>query len=130
LEEWKTSSIKKNNSLLANHYKNANLNEKKKNEKEISMKTMLTVLLLSLFALSFIPSVWAAEQSSGNPSTKDIVDDVLWIRPLGLTRLILEAAAFVVVLPVALPFNKVDDAKEFLIKDPYTFVFERPLGEM
>jgi hypothetical protein len=42
----------------------------------------------------------------------------------------LEATAFVLVLPVALPFNKVDEAKEFLIKDPYTFVFERPLGEM
>ncbi len=94
------------------------------------MKRILTLLLLSLFVLSFSPSVWAADQPSGNPSTKDIVDDVLWIRPLGLGRLILEAAAFVIVLPVAFPFNKVNEASEFLIKDPYTFVFERPLGEM
>jgi hypothetical protein len=81
------------------------------------MKTILTLLLLSLFVLSSSPSVWAAEQSSGNPSIKDIVDDVLWIRPLGLAR-------------VAFPFNKVNEASEFLIKDPYTFVFERPPGEM
>jgi hypothetical protein len=94
------------------------------------MKRIITLLLLSLFVLSFSPSVWAAEQSSGNPSTKDIVEDVLWIRPLGMIRVVLEAAAFVVVLPVAFPFNRVDEASEFLIKDPYTFVFERPLGEM
>jgi hypothetical protein len=94
------------------------------------MKTILTLLLLSLFVLSSSPSVWAAEQSSGNPSIKDIVDDVLWIRPLGLARVVLEGVAFVLVLPVAFPFNKVNEASEFLIKDPYTFVFERPPGEM
>jgi hypothetical protein len=94
------------------------------------MKRIITLLLVSLFVFSFSPSVWAADQASGNPSAKDIVEDVLWIRPLGMIRVVLEAAAFVIVLPVALPLKKVDETSEFLIKDPYSFVFERPLGEM
>ena len=94
------------------------------------MKKIITVLLFFLFVLSFNVSARAADQSSGNPSTVDIVEDVLWIRPLGFGKLILKAAAFVVVLPVALPLNKVNEVTEFLIKDPYTFAVERPLGEM
>jgi hypothetical protein len=94
------------------------------------MKRMITLLLVSLFVFSFSPSVWAADQSSGNPSAKDIVEDVLWIRPLGIMRVVLEATVFVIALPVTLSLKKVDETSEFLIKDPYTFVFERPLGEM
>ena len=94
------------------------------------MKRIITLLLLSLFVFSSSPFVLAADKSSANPSAKDIVEDVLWIRPLGLIRVVFEAAAFVVALPVALPLKKVDETSEFLIKDPYAFVFERPLGEM
>jgi hypothetical protein len=43
---------------------------------------------------------------------------------------IIEAVAFGVSLPVTAPLKKVDAASEFLIKDPYAFHFERPLGEM
>jgi hypothetical protein len=113
---------------LANPFKNGNLG--KKSEKEISMKRIITLLLISFFIFSFSPSVWAADQSSGNPSAKDIVEDVVSIRPLGLIRVVLEAAAFVIVLPVTLHLKKVDETSKFLIKDPYSFVFERPLGEM
>jgi hypothetical protein len=60
----------------------------------------------------------------------DILGDVLCIRPLGFVRVIIEAVAFGVSLPVTAPLKKVDEAREFLIQDPYTFTFERPLGQM
>jgi hypothetical protein len=44
--------------------------------------------------------------------------------------MIIEAVAFGVSSPVTTSLKKVDAASEFLIKDPYSFHFERPLGEM
>jgi len=106
--------------------KHGNL-ENRKSEKEMVMKKIFILLLF--LVLSFSAPVFAEDQSSGGPSVKDIVDDVLWIRPMGFVRLILEAVAFGVSLPVTAPLKKVDEASEFLIKDPYSFVFERPVGE-
>jgi len=92
---------------------------------------MRKIFILFLFiVLFFNVPVFAEDQSSNGPSVTDRVGDVLCIRPLGLVRMIIEAVAFGVSLPVTAPLRKVDAASEFLIKDPYAFLFERPLGEM
>jgi hypothetical protein len=89
------------------------------------------IFILFLFiALFFTGPVFAGDRSSNGPSVLDIVGDVLCIRPLGFVRVIIEAVAFGVSLPVTAPLRKVDAASEFLIKDPYAFHFKRPLGEM
>jgi hypothetical protein len=87
------------------------------------------ILFLSI-VLFFNVSVFAGDRSSNVSSVLDSVGDVLCIRPLGFVRVIIEAVAFRVSLPVTAPLKKVDAASEFLIKDPYSFHFERPLGEM
>ena len=56
--------------------------------------------------------------------------DVLWIRPLGILGLALGEVAYVISLPVTIPLNKKNEAKEILIDDPYTYYLARPLGEM
>ena len=89
----------------------------------------LFILFLVIFLFFPVP-VFAADRSSNGPSVMDILADVLCIRPLGFVRMIIEAVAFGVSLPVTAPFEKVDAASEFLIKDPYSFHFARPLGEM
>jgi hypothetical protein len=61
---------------------------------------------------------------------KEIVKDVVWIRPLGIIRIALEGMAFGISYPVTRPLKKVEEASEFLLKDPYSFTFERPAGEM
>jgi hypothetical protein len=94
------------------------------------MRKFVVLLIITLLGLSTSLPVFAEDRSSPGPSLKDIVDDVLWIRPLGFVRLILEAVAFGISLPATVPLRRVDDASEFLIKDPYAFVFERPVGEM
>ena len=86
------------------------------------------IWFLFVFLFFHVP-VFAADPSSNGPSVMDILEDVLWIRPLGFVRVIIETVAFGVSLPVTAPLKKVDEASEFLIKDPYSFVFERPVGE-
>jgi hypothetical protein len=87
--------------------------------------------MLFLFIILFFNGpVFAGDHSSNGPSVTDILGDVLCIRPLGFVRVIIEAVAFGVSLPVTAPLKKVDAASEFLIKDPYSFHFERSLGEM
>jgi hypothetical protein len=89
------------------------------------------IFILFLFiVLFFNVPVFAGDRSSNGPSVMDIVEDVLCIRPLGFVRVIIEAVAFGVSLPVTAPLKKVDAASEFLINDPYSFHFKRPLGEM
>ena len=93
------------------------------------MKKFVVLLIMILLGLSISVPAFAEDRSSPGPCVTDIVEDVLWIRPMGFVRMVLEAVAFGVSLPVTGPLKKVDEASEFLIKDPYAFVFERPVGE-
>jgi len=89
------------------------------------------IFILFLFiVLFFNVPVLAGDRSSNVSSVLDSVEDILCIRPLGFVRVIIEAVAFGVSLPVTAPLKKVDAASEFLIKGPYSFHFKRPLGEM
>ena len=82
------------------------------------------IIILGFFiVLFFNVSGYAGDRSSNGPSVTDILGDVLCIRPLGFIRMIIEAVAFGVSLPVTAPLKKVDAASEFLIKDPYSFLF-------
>jgi len=94
------------------------------------MKKFVVLMLITLLGLSISAPTLAEDRSSSGPSVQEIVEDVLCIRPLGFVRVIIEAVAFGISLPVTAPLKKVDEAKEFLIEDPYSFAFERPLGEM
>jgi len=101
--------------------------DSKEREEIVMAKVFIVCLLIGLF---FNVSAFAADSSSNDPSVTDILGDVLCIRPLGFVRVVIEAVAFGVSLPVTAPLKKVDEAREFLIQDPYAFTFERPLGQM
>jgi hypothetical protein len=109
--------------------KHGNL-ENRKSEKEKAMKKFVVLLIITLLGLSISVPVFAEDRSSTSPSVKDIVGDILWIKPLGFLRVVLEGAAYGISLPVTIPLQRKDEAREFLIEDPYSFTFERPLGEM
>jgi RsiW-degrading membrane proteinase PrsW (M82 family) len=94
------------------------------------MKRMIIVLMISFFVLSFNLLVFAEDNSSKNPSVGEVVGDILWIRPLGVIGTLMGATAYVISLPVTAPFKKTDEAKEFLITEPYNYTFKRPIGEM
>jgi hypothetical protein len=94
------------------------------------MKRMITFLMVSFFVLSFNGFVFAKDEPTGDLSTPEVVGDVLWVRPLGFMNIGLGALFYVVSLPVTVPLNKADEAKEFLITYPYYYYSRRPLREM
>ncbi len=63
------------------------------------------------------------------PSVMDTVEDVLCIRPLGFVRVIIEAVAFGVSLPVTAPLKKVEEAREFLIEGSLLLYLSKDLWE-
>lgn len=93
------------------------------------MKSKILFIMISFLMLSFNTQGFAYDNSLGEVSACDVIGDVLWIRPWGFIGTAIQAIAFVISLPVTIPLKKTNEAEEFLIKDPYHFYFERPLGE-
>ncbi len=94
------------------------------------MKRMIIFLMVWFFVLSSNAFVLAQDESSGDLSTPEVVGELLWVRPMGFMRVGLGAIFYVISLPVTLPLNKADEAKEFLITYRYNYYFKRPLREM
>jgi len=90
-----------------------------------------TMIFLAVFCLvfSFSGLLLANDNSSAKPSVKDILGDLLCIRPLGAIEMAFNSLFFVMSLPVTIPLKETKDAEEYLIKDPYNFYFNRGLGE-
>ena len=94
------------------------------------MKKMIIFLMVSFFVLSFNMFVFAKDEPVGDLSTPEVIGDLLWVRPLGFMNVGLGAMFYVISLPVTIPLEKADEAKEFLITYPYDYYFKRPLREM
>jgi len=90
---------------------------------------MITISMVLFLVCSFNGLLFANDSSSAKPSAKEILGDVLCIRPLGSIEIAFNSLFFVLSLPVTVPFKKTKEAEEFLIKDPYHFYFNRGLGE-
>ena len=93
------------------------------------MKRILTILTIALLLLSF-NSIAFAKGQEGKPSTPAVIADALVLRPLGFAGTVLGTAAFVASLPVTLSFHKSDQVEQVLVKDPFKYTFERPIGAM
>lgn len=94
------------------------------------MRRIITFLIVSCFVLSSNGLLFAKDEPMGDLSTPEVVADLLWVRPLGFMNVGLGAMFYVISLPVTIPLKKADEAKEFLITNPYDYYFKRPLREM
>jgi len=94
------------------------------------MTKFAAFLLICSLVLSLNSSVLAKDNASGSPSTGAVVLDILVLRPLGFCGTILGASAFVIGLPITVPFKKTDEASKILVMEPYSYTFERPLGKI
>jgi len=92
----------------------------------------IIITFLTVFILAFCSNglLFTEDGSSGDLSTPEVVGDILWVRPLGITQIAMGATAFVISLPATIPLKKTDEAKEFLITYPYYYFIKRPLREM
>jgi len=93
------------------------------------MKRMTIFFMVFFLLFSFNGLLSANDNSFEKPSAGDVLGDALCIRPLGFIEIAFNSLFFVISLPVTIPFKKTDEAREFFIKDPYNFYFNRGLGE-
>jgi hypothetical protein len=94
------------------------------------MKKTFTFLLISLLVISFNTFAFAEDQSSRTPSAGAVVADILVLRPIGLAGFLLGTMAFVISLPVTIPFNSSHEAAKVLVLEPCRYTFKRPFGKI
>ncbi len=93
------------------------------------MKRVFWPVLVSMLVLFGSSFVCAEDYYPDHPTPVNYVEDVLILRPVGIIRTVIEAAAFVVSLPVTIPLKQDEAAYDYLVRDPHIFLFERPLGK-
>jgi len=80
------------------------------------------------FLLAFVLII-TAMPAAAEPTSDEIIPDVLIARPCGLAMIVLGSALFIVALPVALPSGSVGKVGRKLFLDPVEFTFIRPVGD-
>jgi hypothetical protein len=90
------------------------------------------VVLLTALALATVPCTTCFAQ--GLEQDSDVIagkmaGDALVARPLGICTTIIGGALFIVSLPFSALGGNVEPAFDYLLKDPFLFTFNRPLGE-
>lgn len=95
------------------------------------MKRTLTALLAAfVFFLAVVPAQAATTMEKKEPSSSEIIFDVLVSRPLGIVATVLGTAVFIVGLPFAIPARSVGITADKLIADPFKYTFARPVGDI
>lgn len=66
---------------------------------------------------------------SEEPGGGMMLFDMIFVRPVGLAATVVGTAAFIVSLPFTVVAGDVNEAGKTLVRDPFLYTFERPLGE-
>ena len=90
------------------------------------------IVLLTTLALVVVPCMSCFAQ--GIEQDDEVVAgkmaaDALVARPLGLCATVVGGALFIVSLPFSALGGNTKEAMDYLLKDPFKFTFDRPLGE-
>ena len=91
-----------------------------------------TIVVLTVFALIAVPCMTSFAQElelDDDIIVGKMTGDALVVRPLGLAATIIGGAIFVVSLPFSALGGNTKPAFDYLLADPFTFTFNRPLGE-
>lgn len=93
------------------------------------MKRLISVWIGIMFlaSLSVMP-LSAAEKKE--PSPDEVAADLLFIRPVAFSSVIVGAAIFVVSLPFTLPTGNLNQAGRKLVIEPWKYTFSKPLGDL
>jgi hypothetical protein len=90
-----------------------------------AVKKILIILTVAIFIFSSA-AVFAKEK----PGAEEVVGDVVVLRPLGFCSLVFGTVVFIVALPAAVITNSTEQTAEVLVREPFDYTFQRPLGEM
>jgi len=92
---------------------------------KLKLNAMLFIIIASMTSISF------AEYKSfddGSTSEGEIAVDLLLARPLGLIGTVLGTAVHGVGLIFSIPGDNVSESADILVKEPFHYTFNRPLG--
>jgi hypothetical protein len=85
----------------------------------------LVLAFTLILTVTWVTPIFAWEE----PDAFSMAADTILARPLGIAATILGTAFFVVSLPFTAASGSVDKAAQKLVVDPFSFTFDRPLGE-
>ncbi len=85
----------------------------------------VVALLLALVIIFSSSAAFAKEK----PEAINVMGDIVLLRPLGFSGLVIGTTFFIVSLPIALISSSTKQTAEVLVVDPFKFTFTRPLGE-
>lgn len=94
------------------------------------MKKVLMFFLIFSFVFSFNSLALSRDNSPETVSGAAVVADIFVLRPLGFVGFILGTGAFVISLPVTIPFNSSHEVAKVLVFEPYRYTFKRVPSEM
>jgi hypothetical protein len=86
---------------------------------------MLAVLTLPLASAALAQEYYEAEETGGGA----MIYDLIIVRPISAVGTLASTAAYVLSLPFSALGGNSDQAAEKLVKEPFEFTFQRPLGE-
>ena len=86
-------------------------------------------ILASLTLTTGMTAHAQTNNSSNTPNGGEMMIDLLLVRPISLIGSVLGTAGFIVSLPFTVPTQSAGDAAQTLVSDPFTYTFNRPLGD-
>ena len=90
------------------------------------------MVLLTVLALIAVPCTTCLAQDLLEQDDDVIAGKMaaeVVVRPLGLAATVIGGAVFIVTSPFSLLGGNVKPAFDYLVADPFTFTFNRPLGD-
>jgi hypothetical protein len=83
--------------------------------------------ILFLASLSVTPL--SAEETQ-EPSPDEVAADLLFVRPVAFSAIIVGSAIYIISLPFTFPTGNVNLAGRKLVVEPWKHTFSKPLGEL
>ncbi len=86
----------------------------------------IVVIMLTLIIVFTSSMAFAASDTDAT----SVITDMLLLRPVGLASLGVGTAMYIVALPFSLITSSHGTTFEVLVKEPFKYVFVRPVGEI
>ncbi len=84
----------------------------------------IAVIMIALILVFSSSAAFAVDDAA------NVIGDAMLLRPLGVVALTGGLIVYVVSLPIAAITKSTDKTYEALVKEPYEYVFVRPIGEI
>jgi hypothetical protein len=93
------------------------------------MKRLIAVWIGSVFIASLLVTPLSAAEKK-EPSPDEVAADLLFVRPVAFSAVIVGSAIYIISLPFTIPTGNAKLAGRKLVVKPWKYTFSKPLGEL